>query len=374
MVVGAMRMRRRRRYGRWLRTAVAALFYYSGAFQLMRWIRGLTGQRVTIVTYHRIAEGKVDEIEDALPFLFVSRATFEKQVAFMKRNYSLLTFKDLGEWTARKQRPRHPLIITFDDGYADNMTLGAPVLKKRNAPSTMFLPSALIGEQKIPWWDEVYQGLWRLAALEGQEGDPPRGELLPDLVQRFMKDRARLFLELNRWEDDRIERLRNELREVGALDHRRLSSMNRLLGWEELREMKEHMDFGSHGHSHSPLDSMAAERLREELFLSKKTIEAEVGAPVTCLAYPAGACSETVMQAAAEAGYAFAVTQESGVARLEDRFAMSRINLWEGTTSNPKGRFSAALFALALGAPHFGRFRNRDRRARRKKRRRVGCG
>ncbi len=352
----------RAKAGRSLRIMLAMLFYYSGAFHLVRWARRSSGRSLTIVTYHRIAEGDVDEIRDSLPFLFVSRRTFEKQIAFLKKHYTLLNFKDLEGTTGSKPWAGDGLIITFDDGYADNLELAVPVLNKLGAPSTMFLPAGMISERRIPWWDEVYHGLWRLSAEDAENGDGAGGESLRELIRRFRENSSALFAELNGWDEDRVESLRDELRKVGATDENRLASVNRLLTWEELRGMTGSMEFGSHGHSHTPLDKMDTGRLREELLMSRKMIEEKTGAQVTSIAYPCGSYSRTVTEMAGEAGYDFAVTQEPGIARLEDAFSLKRINVWEGTARDLRGEFSTALFAMALGWPDFHPMGNRKKR------------
>ncbi len=63
------------------------------------------------------------------------------------------------------------------------------------------------------------------------------------------------------------------------------------------------VQFGSHGHSHRDLVTMADGELRDELVRSKATIEDIVGGEVAAISYPFGRYDARVMVAAEAAGY-----------------------------------------------------------------------
>src|SRR5207237_10086115 len=48
-----------------------------------------------------------------------------------------------------------PLALTFDDGYRDNLTHVAPILKRLGLPATIFLVTAYIGTPNALWFDRV---------------------------------------------------------------------------------------------------------------------------------------------------------------------------------------------------------------------------
>jgi len=68
-----------------IKTIIGIVFYYTGAFDLVRFINNLLGKRLTIVTYHRVTDEKIDEIQYSLPYLFVNINTFEEHVSFFKK-------------------------------------------------------------------------------------------------------------------------------------------------------------------------------------------------------------------------------------------------------------------------------------------------
>src|SRR5439155_585655 len=51
--------------------------------------------------------------------------------------------------------PRNALALTFDDGYRDNLTHVAPILKRLGLPATIFLVTGFIGTPNALWVDRV---------------------------------------------------------------------------------------------------------------------------------------------------------------------------------------------------------------------------
>ncbi|MGH7792840.1 MAG: polysaccharide deacetylase family protein, partial [Thermodesulfobacteriota bacterium] len=51
--------------------------------------------------------------------------------------------------------PRNVVVVTLDDGYADNLINAKPLLEHYNIPATVFLTTGYIGSQREFWWDEL---------------------------------------------------------------------------------------------------------------------------------------------------------------------------------------------------------------------------
>jgi peptidoglycan/xylan/chitin deacetylase (PgdA/CDA1 family) len=332
-----------------LKGLVAAVFFYSGLFHLTRLLNNLTGRRLTIVTYHRFTDKRLDEIEFSLPFLFVNEDTFIKQVRFFKKYYKVISFNDLEGYRREGRLPWKSLIITFDDGYEDNFLRAYPILKQHDVPSIIFVATSMVGGKEIPWWDQVY---FRLNVLCDREvardsGSQTLSDQLRIILEKFRKNPSELFSELNTWEQTKIDRLLKSLKTAYSSPEESLLSQNKFLSWEQATEMRGDIEFGSHTCSHIVLDGLPSDKIHSELSKSKKTLEERLGGKVNAFSYPAGFYTENTKNLVAECGYDFAVTQENGLNDMNDRFALKRINIWEGTAS-VWGRFSNALFALRL--------------------------
>lgn len=93
------------------------------------------------------------------------------------------------------------------------------------------------------------------------------------------------------------------------------------------------MEIGSHTKSHVELDGLTGDSLSDQLTLSRDSLAALSGAPVTQLCYPSGRYNAETMAAAEAAGYHCAVTTEYGFAAPEQGlFALKRIRINTGDT------------------------------------------
>lgn len=105
---------------------------------------------VPILTYHSINYGKGSH--------FVTPENFAKQMEYIKnKGYKVITLDELVRSIKNKERLQtNRVVITFDDGYKDNLEYAYPVLMKYGFPATIFIISGYINNDKrILTWDQV---------------------------------------------------------------------------------------------------------------------------------------------------------------------------------------------------------------------------
>lgn len=120
------------------------------------------GKALPVLMYHQVRPNPQCE-------LAVSPETFDHQLAHLRKaGYESVSFHDLdAHLEGRGTLPRKPVIITFDDGYADLEEYALPILRHHDMSSTFFLPVGMIGKQNS--WDDGddplldYDALFRLA-------------------------------------------------------------------------------------------------------------------------------------------------------------------------------------------------------------------
>jgi peptidoglycan/xylan/chitin deacetylase (PgdA/CDA1 family) len=112
-------------------------FDYQG-----KWLRLAFQTKVPILYYHRVKE-------NISPRLGVSPKVFESQMKYLRRmNYRSVGFEDLEKNILFGQSlPPQPVIISFDDGYADFFAHAYPILKRFGFTATVFLVSDYIGKR-----------------------------------------------------------------------------------------------------------------------------------------------------------------------------------------------------------------------------------
>ena len=114
-------------------------------------------RRLPVVMYHRIVEQPPEESRHGT---WVTSERFSAQLASLaRRGFTTITFADYAAYLAGDMPlPPRPVILTFDDGYADNYTLALPLLRERGMKAVVFL----IGDARIT------TNVWDAA-----EGEPP---------------------------------------------------------------------------------------------------------------------------------------------------------------------------------------------------------
>lgn len=104
------------------------------------YFRKLHPQHIPILMYHKVPDTEFI----AQHRIFITKYNFEKHLQFFKKKkFTTISFKELEEFRSLKNDPRNfpkkPLIITFDDGYADNLFNAGPLLRQYGMKATIFL-------------------------------------------------------------------------------------------------------------------------------------------------------------------------------------------------------------------------------------------
>ena len=109
-------------------------------------MRIATQRNVTLILcYHRIA----DDVED-LSHLCVHPKNFAAHLEEIARWREPSTLSELPK---SLRRPR--VVVTFDDGYRDNLGVALPIAEAKGIPITVFVTSGMIGDTNGFWWDRL---------------------------------------------------------------------------------------------------------------------------------------------------------------------------------------------------------------------------
>jgi peptidoglycan/xylan/chitin deacetylase (PgdA/CDA1 family) len=283
-----------------------------------------------ILMYHRIARSPVDPWN-----LCVSPENFDAQLAWLSRNCRVTSVRELVNELSSGEIPERTVAITFDDGYADNLLAGEPLLRKHGLPATFFLTTTTLGAEREFWWDELEGLLLREDAL------PAAIELNIDRqTQTFSTRSAAASWDLSReshnvrpWEaaaDTRIGFFYSVWKSLRPLQEgaRReaLASIRQQLGVSQsTREAYRTLTFaeakqlaaspevhiGAHSVTHASFSYRSEDEQRAEMQQSKSDLEQLIGRPVPGFAYPYGDYGSESARIAAEVGFEFACTTES---------------------------------------------------------------
>lgn len=304
---------------------------------------------VTVLNYHRVAELKDHEYK---PNISASPASFERQMEYLSKHYNVITCDELTACLkgGAALKP-HSALITFDDGYFDNLSAACPVLRKYGLPAVIFLATDYIGGNAPFFWDCAAY-CFSMTDLNAAE--------LPVTGRASWTNRAERERMMNRWVN-KIKRLPNAQR-IEALEklpgalgvNIPVDAFKGLyLTWDQVRELtRNNIQMGAHTASHPILTRVSLEIVREELEGSRRKIENELGLPVKSFAYPNGQAedfSPEIEDIVRETGFDLAFTLIPGPTRYNtirrDTYAIRRIFI---SHSDGFSRFVAKLSGFEL--------------------------
>src|SRR5215217_4356416 len=128
--------------------------------QARHWLKRRLTSPAIILMYHRVTELANDP-----HLLAVTPAHFDEQLAAIRAHGIPLRLQELVESLRQGRTPRRAVIVTFDDGYADNLHQAKPLLERHRVPATFFLTAGQVGQAREFWWDELDRLLLQPGAL-----------------------------------------------------------------------------------------------------------------------------------------------------------------------------------------------------------------
>jgi peptidoglycan/xylan/chitin deacetylase (PgdA/CDA1 family) len=104
-----------------------------------------TREAVPILMYHAIRSAPADA---RLPSLFVRPREFVAEVRALRRaGYSAVTLQHVWDaWQGRARLPPKPVVFSFDDGYASQVKIALPVLRRERWPAVLNLALDWLGD------------------------------------------------------------------------------------------------------------------------------------------------------------------------------------------------------------------------------------
>jgi peptidoglycan/xylan/chitin deacetylase (PgdA/CDA1 family) len=328
----------------WKHTALAAVRRLGG----LRLLESFYGRsRITVLAYHRVADPDAPGFVGFRGNASATLAEFEHQMDWVAERMNPITLDELAASLDGRNLPDRSVVVTFDDGYRDNLTAAAPALERRGIPATIFLATDHIGTSNPFWWDRA---AWHF------HSHGPGSARLPILGDRRWSDTAAMAAE---WVAG-AKRVPDAER-VAALD--RLGDVlggdvgsafaGTLLGWDDVGALVDRgWAIGAHTRRHPILTRLSdPEAVRAEVSGSVERVRQETGTDVLGFAYPNGQredFDDVAMRAVADAGVPLAFSLVAGPARpaevRDDPLAVRRIYVHHG---DDPVRFSAKVSGVS---------------------------
>lgn len=227
-------------------------------------VDGAGSRTLRVLMYHKVNDKPENPVT-------VPTGVFAEQMAHLKELGYVVVGLDavLDHYVDGTPLPEGAVLITFDDGYRDNLDNALPALEAHGYPAVLFAPVGYVGERFPLPHDE-------------------------------------------------------HLAERGIV--------NPTLDWGELRELESAgVRVESHGISHRPLAELEVDEAAREIAISKLRLEERLGRPVRAFAYVKGSEAHfrpVHLSLLRQAGYDIGFTSVSGANGPQtDRFRLRRYNV-----------------------------------------------
>lgn len=226
-----------------------ALFAVWFSLRYAWWARPVDYKHPRILMYHMISDAKPGARFNGLR---VAPAMFDQQLAWLSaQGWRFMTLSEL--MAAPEQAKAKTVVLTFDDGYADNCTQALPIMRKYGAKGTLFLV------------EQRHDNDWSTKKKAHHQGG--------ELMQEAKLDNTQV----------------QEMLDSGLVE------------------------LGAHTFSHPKLTNLQAAQRAHEVIAIKQHLEQTYKVPVDSFAYPFGIYDPEDVALAERAGYRAAVTTEAGI-------------------------------------------------------------
>lgn len=313
-----------------------------------RWLAPLARGRGVILTFHHVRP------EPPGPFapnalLSITPDFLDRTLNHLAaRGFEIVGLDAVPQHLADPAPGRPFAVLTFDDGYRDNVVHAQPVLARHGAPWTLFVTSDFADQCGRLWWIELERAVARLdrvrlaSGLDRPARDAAEKSAAFEVVYRTLRAGPEPVL---------LDEIASLCRQAGFAPGAVAAEL--CLTWDELRTLARDpaVTLGAHTLSHPMLAKHDAAFARREMAGSRARIEAETGRTVRHLSYPVGDPTSAGIRdfaLARDLGFATAVTTRPGhlfASHATHLHALPRVSV------NGLHQTEAALASLMSGVP-----------------------
>lgn len=307
-----------------LKPAVKKTAMRSG---LMRLASRAGKRKIAVLRYHSVLQNPDDFGESIGSGIIHSSQVFAKQMQMIASRYHPVSLDEVCAFArGEADLPLYSVAITFDDGFADNLEVAAPLLARYGIPASIYLAADYIGNRLPPWYCRLRHA-FAVSTIREWAVD---GDAVFDMSDRAQRRQA--FLDSSR-KCAKLCRVPQEelLAEIQTKLKVEPFATPVMLTWEGVRELlRQGHIIGSHTLSHPNLAYIGGNDMTNEITASKLEIERNTQTEIKHFSYPSPIMEphysdETVMMTR-RAGYHSAVTCNKGaVVRGDDTLKLKRM-------------------------------------------------
>lgn len=298
-----------------INAGIKSAFYLLGITGWAR-RRGRSDSIVRVLAYHSVAESP----DYCAASINVEPAIFARQMRYVAQHYNVVTLDEVIACIQGKHPlPQRAVVITFDDGYRNNLHIAAPILKQYNLAAHFFVISDVV-LGKTSFWVSGIQRLLSQAEDIGRFAHAFELDVAPHGTDYRQRVIDAFMAVVNQRDAGPGSPLIDEAYRFFGKDAAQDRQADYMLDQEDIIRLdRMGMRIGSHSVNHPILTRLALPQQRFQLEHSKHSLQDILQKPVGHIAFPNGPgvinCDESTADLARDAGYLSASTSVRGVVR-----------------------------------------------------------
>ena len=241
------------------------------------------------------------------------------------------------EYSNGKSSPKNAFAITFDDGFENNLSIAAPILKELLVPATFYITTNFVDNNLMSWADRID---WAIEVCRCQN------ELRLSLPWQHKIWYLRAAADKLKF----LKEVRHHVKNNPSIDHDKLADQIQLqlnlpltyssddeldlkLTWDGVKELNqsEYFTIGGHTHSHPIMSFIDEAELSSEINTCLSLLKSHADVTTTHFAYPEGLAqcyNDKVIDCLKSYGIKCCPTAEPGVNNIltgTDLFRLKRV-------------------------------------------------
>ena len=126
----------------------SCLYYGASRIGELPFFRAHFAARAVIILFHEIQPDYRSELMTG-----TSVSLFERSLDWLRHEgWSIVSLDECLRRLSSNDRSHRCAVLTFDDGYRDNVSVALPILERHNAPFTVYVPTGALTRSMQSWW------------------------------------------------------------------------------------------------------------------------------------------------------------------------------------------------------------------------------
>lgn len=280
----------------------------------------------------------------------LDKELFKNQIEFMKNSFNVVTMEQVLEniqGEGMHGLPENALLLTFDDGYADNYTVAYPILEEYGLQGSFFIPGKTFATHQLLDVNKIHYilastDIYKLVDDLKKQMDYYRGseyqyastdELFHEYAVANRFDIKETIFVKRMLQTVLPEKLRNTIssnlfeKYVGVTEEQLAYEL--YMTEEQIRTMKRHgMFIGIHGYDHYWLGNLPKDKMKQDILMALDTLDEFIDRKQWVMNYPYGSYNQEVIRYIRQQGACIGLTTDVRVAELgkDSAFELPRLD------------------------------------------------